>query len=249
VARGTQHFSESQVQAALTIAKDYLVQSSLDPEVLTGGAVRPVRLLLDPDQQDQFDAAFDTPAAPGAQASGWLVRFDPGKVTLAGAVRANGVLHAVELGPDLLDVTSDHTFVYPLRAATKKGAERADGASLFTVRRELHFRYDAEDLRRHRTELLASSALAGPQACGAPGAERAWQPLLAGLRAPERGKAAPGREKAPEAAKHAPAASTGTPSAPAAPAASAVDPYATGATTGTLCGTLAAAAQPSGPPV
>ncbi|MCX5201257.1 hypothetical protein OG897_07270 [Streptomyces sp. NBC_00237] len=248
VARGTQHFSESQVQAALTIAKDYLVQSSLDPEVLTGGAVRPVRLLLDPDQQDQFDAAFDTPTAPGAQASGWLVRFDPGKVALAGAARASGALRAVELGPDLLDVTTDHTFVYPLRAAAQKGAERPEAASLFTVRRELHFRYDAEDLRRHRTELLASSTLAGPQACGAPGAERAWQPLLAGLRAPDPGKAPQRREKAPEAAPQAPAASTGTPSAPATPTASAIDPYATGAATGMLCGTLAAAAQPSGPP-
>ncbi|CAM5323706.1 hypothetical protein GCM10010329_39210 [Streptomyces spiroverticillatus] len=244
VPRGTQHFSESQVQAALTIAKDYLVQSSLDPRVLTGREVRAVRLLLDPDQQNQFDAAFETPAKAGAEASGWLVRFDPEKVALAGAARANGTLRAVELGPDLLDVTSDHTFVYPLRPATAKGTARADAASLFTVRRELHFRYDAEDLRRHRAELLTATALAGPQACGAPGAAESWQPLLAGLRAPEPGKPAAG----------APAAATGSPTAPAsastAPSAdpAGIDPYATGAATGTLCGTLSAAAQPTGPP-
>ncbi|MFJ2741894.1 hypothetical protein ACIO3O_19785 [Streptomyces sp. NPDC087440] len=241
IPRGTQHFSESQVQAALTIAKDYLVQSSLDPQVLTGREVRTVRLLLDPDQQDQFDAAFDTPARPGAEASGWLVRFNPEKVALAGGARANGTLRAVELGPDLLDVTSDHTFVYPLRPATGQGAARADGASLFTVRRELHFRYDAEDLRRHRTELLAASTLAGPQACGAPGAAQAWQPLLAGLRAPEPGEA-------PTAAPGAPTASAGASTAPSAAPAAGTDPYATGAATGALCGTLSAAAQPTGPP-
>ncbi|MFJ4878108.1 hypothetical protein ACIP93_23255 [Streptomyces sp. NPDC088745] len=241
VPRGTRHFSESQVQAALTIAKDYLVQSSLDPEVLTGGKDRAVRLLLDPDQHNQFDAAFDVPAEPGAQASGWLVRFDPQKVALAGAPRANGFLRAVELGPDLLDVTTDHTFVYPLRPAAGKAAARADGASLFTVRRELHFRYDAEDLRRHRTELLTASAFAGPQACAAPGAEQAWQPLLAGPRAPEPGKAH-------EVARTAPTASSGASTAPSRASAPGIDPYATGARSGTLCGTLSAAAQPSGPP-
>jgi len=53
--RSSGRFSESQVLAALTAAKDYVVESSLDPDVLTGGAVRPVRVLLDPRQQRQFD--------------------------------------------------------------------------------------------------------------------------------------------------------------------------------------------------
>ncbi|MFF0746555.1 hypothetical protein ACFYVL_39810 [Streptomyces sp. NPDC004111] len=226
VARSTDHFSESQVLAALTIAKDYLVESSVDPGVLTGGAVRPVRLLLDPDQLDQYDAGFASSQAvrsgevPGA--GGWLVRFDPTRVSLAGGVRANGTLRAAEVGPDILDVITDHTFVYPLRPAARTGRERADGASLFTVRRELHFRYDAEDLRRHRTELLSSYAVGGPQACGAssdPAVPQSWSPLLAGQQPPA-----------------APVAGTGT------------DPYATGAATGTVCGTLAPTAMPGAAP-
>jgi hypothetical protein len=223
VARSTAHFSESQVLAALTIAKDYLVQSSVDPSVLTGGAVRPVRLLLDPDQLEQYDAGFASSQAvrsgevPGA--GGWLVRFDPARVALAGGVRAHGTLRVTEVGPDILDVVTDHTFVYPLHPATGAGPERADGASLFTVRRELHFRYDAEDLRRHRTELLGSYAVGGPQACGAnsaPAVPQSWNPLLSGQQPPTT-----------------PTAPTGT------------DPYATGAAAGPLCGTLSPTAMPS----
>ncbi|MFI0979339.1 hypothetical protein ACH4SP_20355 [Streptomyces sp. NPDC021093] len=258
VARSTPHFSESQVLAALTIAKDYLVQSSVDPAVLTGGSVRPVRLLLDPDQQEQFDASFapgraggsfaagtgtgtgtgagagmaggpgpgaGSGSGTGAAAGGWMVRFDPDKVDLAGAARANGTLRATEVGPDILDVSTDHTFVYPLRPAARPGSnsERADAASLFTVRRELHFRYDAEDLRRHRAELLGSYAVGGPQVCGTSASPQFWQPLLAGRKAPA---TAPG---------------AGAPSG--APAGT--DPYATGAPTGSLCGILAPASVPT----
>ncbi|MFJ6697724.1 hypothetical protein ACIQM4_16875 [Streptomyces sp. NPDC091272] len=281
VPRSTPHFSESQVMAALTIAKDYLVQSSVDPEVLTGGAIRPVRLLLDPDQQEQFDASFATDqnggpgtdsgsdtasgldtdsgtdtesgsdtesgvgtgsgsgstsgrgqddargsrSGTGTAAGGWMVRFDPDKVALAGAARVNGTLRAVETGPDILDVTTDHTFVYPLRPAARpgSGAEQADAASLFTVRRELHFRYDAEDLRRHRAELLTSYTAAGPQACSAAPQTRSWQPLLAGERAPATGPGAKSPAEVP----------TGT------------DPYATGTPAGPACGTLAPEAMPT----
>ncbi|MEU8886510.1 hypothetical protein [Streptomyces sp. NPDC048442] len=249
VARSTPHFSESQVLAALTIAKDYLVQSSVDPGVLTGGSVRPVRLLLDPDQQEQFDASFAPGGAggpgsrsasgtgtgsgsgsgAGAAAGGWMVRFDPDRVALAGATRANGVLKATEVGPDILDVSTDHTFVYPLRPAARPGdsSERADAASLFTVRRELHFRYDAEDLRRHRAELLGSYAVGGPQACATTTAlSESWQPLLAGGKAPA---AAPGA-----------GASAGAPAG--------TDPYATGAPAGSVCGTLDPAAMPTPQP-
>lgn len=139
-ARRTKNFSESQVMTALTTAKDYLVESSLDPDVLTGGAVRPVRVLLDPDQLEQFDRSIATPAADGRHAAtGWLVRFDPAKVALADTqVRVQGTLRFAEAGPDALEVTSDHTFAYALRPVGVSGPG-ANQASLFTVRRELHF--------------------------------------------------------------------------------------------------------------
>ncbi|MFC7305571.1 hypothetical protein ACFQVC_15230 [Streptomyces monticola] len=176
--RRTPHFSDSQVMTALTTAKDYLVESSLDPGVLTGDAVRPVRILLDPEQLEQFDRSFDRPLADGRHAAtGWLVRFDPTKSALADhKVRVQGTLHAAEAGPDTLEVTSDHTFVYALRPVGGGDGERV---SLFTVRRELHFRFDREDLQRHQAEVLVSYLQAGPLACGADSASR-LRPLHAG---------------------------------------------------------------------
>ncbi|MCF3124937.1 hypothetical protein IPZ68_35355 [Streptomyces arenae] len=221
-ARRTSHFSDSQVMAALTTAKDYLVESSLDPDVLTGGSARSVRILLDPEQLDQFDRSFSNPVADGRHAAtGWLVRFDPTRTALADKhVRTQGTLRAVETDKNTLEVTSDHTFVYALRPVgeggggdTAEGAG-ADGAkaSLFTVRRELHFRFDRDDLRMHQTELLVSATQAGPLAC-AGDATSHLRPLLAGQRARGGGPA-------------------GT------------DPYATGDATA-LCGSLAESAQPS----
>jgi hypothetical protein len=188
-ARHTKSFSESQVMTALTTAKDYLVESSLDPDVLTGGSVRPVRLLLDPDQYGQFDRSMTSPAADGRHAaSGWLVRYDPAKVALADPqVRVQGTLRVAEVGPDALEVTSDHTFAYALRPAGVNG-KRAGDASLFTVRRELHFRFDRDDLRQHRAEVLVSYVQAGPQTCSAD-TTGVLHPLLAGERATASGPA------------------------------------------------------------
>ncbi|WP_327367387.1 SCO2583 family membrane protein [Streptomyces sp. NBC_01217] len=187
--RGTGNFSDSQVATALTTAKDYLVASSLDPDVLTGDAVRPVKLLLDPDQMAQFDRSMSRPADDGQHtATGWLVRFDPAKVALAAPdVRVRGTLSYTEAGADTLEVVSDHTFTYTLRPAVS-GPQEPGGASLFTVRRELHFRFDRDDLRLHRLELRTSYVQAGPQACPAD-TSGALQPLLAGARATSRGPA------------------------------------------------------------
>ncbi|MFI9582123.1 hypothetical protein ACIHCQ_09805 [Streptomyces sp. NPDC052236] len=219
--RRTKNFSEHQVLTALTSAKDYLVESSLDPDVLTGGAVRAVRVLLDPDQLEQFDRSMAAPADDGRHAdAGWLVRFDPAKVALADPeIRVQGTLRFTEAGPDALEVTSDHIFAYTLRPVDTNGPQgpgpQVSEASLFTVRRELHFRFDRDDLRQHRVQLLASYVQAGPQACSADAAGT-LRPLLAGQRAAAKGPA-------------------GT------------DPYATGETTAALCGSLSPRAQPSTP--
>jgi hypothetical protein len=185
-AQSTKNFSENQVMAALTTAKDYLVESSLNPDVLTGGAVRPVRVLLDPDQLEQFDRSM---AADGRHAAtGWLVRYDAAKVALADPeVRVQGTLRVAEAGPDALEVTSDHTFAYALRPVGGSGP-RAGEPSLFTVRRELHFRFDRDDLNQHRAELLVSYVQAGPQDCSADVSDT-LRPLLAGERATARGPA------------------------------------------------------------
>ncbi|QOV38366.1 hypothetical protein IM697_08280 [Streptomyces ferrugineus] len=187
-ARRTAHFSDGDVTNALTIAKDYIVRSALYPEVLTGDQVRPVRVLLDPDQLDQFDESFGHPAADGRHApTGWLVRFDPSQAELADRrIRVQGTLQAAETDASTLEVTADHTFVYALRP-TDAGAKAAE-ASLFTVRRELHFRFDREDLRLHQTQLVVSYVQAGPLSCADDSTNR-LHPLLAGQTAKEGGPA------------------------------------------------------------
>jgi hypothetical protein len=185
--RRTAHFSDSQVVSALTTAKDYIVRSSLDPDVLAGDQVRAVRVLLDTDQLDQFDQSFAHPTADGRHApTGWLVRFDPAQARLAdGRIRVQGSLHAAETDSSTLEVTADHTFVYALRSA-REGAPKE--ASLFTVRRELHFRFDRDDLRMHTAQLVVSYVQAGPLSCSEDSTNR-LHPLLAGQTAKAGGPA------------------------------------------------------------
>ncbi|MER5731186.1 hypothetical protein ABT084_23155 [Streptomyces sp. NPDC002138] len=180
--RRTQHFSETQVLTALATAKDYLVQSSLDPDVLGGAASRPVRVLLDPDLLAQFDRSMSSPTGDGQHAAtGWLVRFDAATATLADSrVRVSGTLGFEEVSPDVLEVTTDHTFVYTVRGPA--AGPGLDSASLFTVRRELRMRFDPDDLVAHRVELLSAYVVAGPQDCSADPAG-GFRPLLAGAAA------------------------------------------------------------------
>ncbi|MGW2957915.1 SCO2583 family membrane protein [Streptomyces sp. NPDC001220] len=176
--RSTAHFSDSQVVTALTTAKDYIVRSALYPEVLDSSEVRPARVLLDPGQLDQFDQSIDHPAADGRHApTGWLVRFDPTRAELADPkIRIQGSMQATETDSATLEVTADHTVVYALRAV---GAPAGSQVSLFTVRRELTFRFDRDDLRLRQTQLVVSYVQAGPLSCADDSADH-LQPLLAG---------------------------------------------------------------------
>ncbi|GAA2984268.1 SCO2583 family membrane protein [Streptomyces fulvorobeus] len=187
--RRTPSFSESQVMAALSTVREYLAGSSLDADVLTGATTRPVERLLDPDQRDQFDRSMSAPVDDGRHsATGWLVRFDARSVELADpGIRVQGTLAYAEVGSDTLEVVSDHTFTYALRPVASV-PRNVDDASLFTVRRELRFHLDREDLRLHRLEVRTAQVQAGPQSCSADTAG-ALAPLLAGERADGRGPA------------------------------------------------------------
>lgn len=186
-ARRTAHFSDSQVVAALTTAKDYLVRSSLYPEVIGSQDVRPARVLLDGAQLDQFDQSFARPTADGRhQPTGWLVRLDQTRAELADSrIRVEGTLQVAETDSATLEVTADHTFVYALKPTGS--AARAE-ASLFTVRRELHFRFDRDDLRLHQAQLTVSYVQAGPLSC-AEDSTNHFRPLLAGQTAKAGGPA------------------------------------------------------------
>ncbi|MFJ9924782.1 hypothetical protein ACIRU5_02010 [Streptomyces misionensis] len=176
-ARGTAHFSDGQVMAALTTVKDYIVRSSLYPEVLGGRTAAPARALVDSDQLAQFDQSFDHPAADGRHAAtGWVVRIDPSRARLADdRVRVQGDLRATEADPAALDVTADHTFVYALRPAGAASAR----VSLFTVRRALTFRLTRDDLRARQLQLVTAYVEAGPLSC-ADDSTSYLHPLLAG---------------------------------------------------------------------
>ncbi|MEW1569930.1 hypothetical protein AB0454_44405, partial [Streptomyces sp. NPDC093509] len=156
-------------------------------ELEQGGEIRAVRVLLDPDQLDQFDQSFARPTADGRHApTGWLVRFDPSRAELADRrVRVQGTLQAAETDASTLEVTADHTFVYALRPA---GAGDEAAVSLFTVRRELQFRFDRDDLRLHQAQLVVSYVQAGPLSC-AEDSTHHLRPLLAGQTAKEGGPA------------------------------------------------------------
>lgn len=176
--RRTENFSEVEVTGALAIVREYVIESSLDREVLSGGSARPVRELLDRDQYAQFDRSLARPADDGRYAAtGWLTRFDPARVELTDEpIRVRGNLSVVERPAGTLEITADHTFVYAVRPA---GEKEPDAASLFTVRRESRFHLDGQNVRDHRLELVHSSLHAGPQSCAADTA-RYLRPLLAG---------------------------------------------------------------------
>lgn len=177
-ARRTAHFSDSQVVAALTTAKDYIVRSALYPSVIGSHDVHSVRQKIDGDQLDQFDQSFEHPVADGRhQPTGWLVRFDQTRAELADpSIRVQGSLQAAETDAATLEVTADHTFVYALRPTGSGAGARA---SLFTVRRELHFRFDRDDLRLNQAQLIVSYVQAGPLSC-AEDSTNHLRPLLAG---------------------------------------------------------------------
>lgn len=181
--RRTDNFSVSQVMAALATAKDFLVESSLNPDVLDGQETGTVKALLDPDQAAEFDLSMEGPAGDGRHpAAGWLVRFDPAHAELADpAIRVFGTLAYSETDASRLEVVADHTFTYAVRPVVN-GPQQADGASLFTVHRLLHFRFDRDDLRLHRLELRTAYVQAGPESCSS-GTAPALRPLLAGERA------------------------------------------------------------------
>ncbi|MFF8989886.1 hypothetical protein ACF09H_08035 [Streptomyces sp. NPDC014983] len=176
-ARGTAHFSDSQVVTALTTAKDYIVRSSLYPEVLTGRTAAPARALVDSDQLAQFDQSFARPAADGRHApTGWLVRLDPARDRLADdRIRVQGDLRVTEADPATLEVSADHTFVYALRPTGTVSAP----VSLFTVRRAVTFRFTRDDLRTRQVQLITAYVEAGPLSC-AEDSTSYLRPLLAG---------------------------------------------------------------------
>ncbi|MGW6919405.1 SCO2583 family membrane protein [Kitasatospora sp. NPDC054939] len=173
----TTHYTKSEVTKALDTVQRYLVASSLAPATLVQGASAEVRAFVTPGEQAQFDAGLSHPNGDrNTAATGWLVRFDPGQVALAAdSVKVAGAMRVDENPAGVLQVTTDHTFVYALKAA---GAPADAPVTLQTVRRELTFEFDRIDLAASQLRLVDSVLQAGPAPCGT--ALTAYlQPLLA----------------------------------------------------------------------
>jgi hypothetical protein len=161
----TAHFTADQVTRALGLVEQYLLDSSLLPDVLMGYSTGGVRDLLDPTEQAQFDDSMTRPRDDRRhEATGWLVRFDPRQVRLADdQVRVAGSVSFLDLGADTLQITSDHTFVYALRPAAAANAP----VLLFSVRREISYRFSHGDIAGSRLQLADSVTQAGPMSCDA----------------------------------------------------------------------------------
>ncbi|WP_062204901.1 hypothetical protein [Streptomyces sp. NBRC 109706] len=176
----TEHFSREQVLTALTLAKEYLTASALNPDVLVGGAYGDVRQLLGEEQQRQFDQAL-VGEGGASWATDWLVRFDAGRVELADPhVRVSGVFTFGEATEDVLEIAGRHVFVYALRAPGELGGP----TSLFGVQREVRFLFGKEELRDRTVVLRQADTLAGPMACEVD-LSLEFHPLLAGESAPQ----------------------------------------------------------------
>ncbi|MGP3968965.1 SCO2583 family membrane protein [Streptomyces sp. 6N223] len=180
--RATVHFTSEQVLTALTVAKEYVVASSLTPEVLAGNTYIPVRELLGPEQREQFDRAM-AGHDPYSVPTDWLVRFDADpagqQVALADPLpRVDGEFDFREIDEDVLQVSGHHVFVYAVRPA---GEPRAP-AALFVVEREILLQFGEGELRERQAVVRQADVLAGPMDCEAE-SDAALVPLLAGERA------------------------------------------------------------------
>ncbi|MER8100619.1 hypothetical protein [Kitasatospora sp. NPDC094016] len=160
----TEHFSRVEVTKALDTVQRYLVASSLAPATLVQGATADVRAFVTPGEQAQFDTSVTQPVDDRHHAlTGWLVRFDPAQVALAAdTVKVTGAMRIDEADGGTLQITTDHTFVYALKAA---GAAAGAPVTLETVRRQLTFQFDRVDLASAQLRLVDSVIQAGPEPC------------------------------------------------------------------------------------
>ncbi|MDH6131632.1 hypothetical protein P3T37_001006 [Kitasatospora sp. MAA4] len=177
----TAHFSQAELTQALQTVQGYLEVSELSAQTLTDGATLPVRTMLAPSEQGQFDDSVASPTDDQHHAlTGWMVRFDPAKVALASdTVKVAGTVKVAEVNSSLLEITSDDTLVYALRPATAAGTAATGQVSLYTVRREVRMDLDRTDIANGQLRVVNAVVQAGPTACGA--AQAGYlQPLPAG---------------------------------------------------------------------
>ncbi|MEU2385743.1 hypothetical protein ABZ606_13905 [Streptomyces sp. NPDC012461] len=120
-ARATGWMSKSEVARALSTTRDFLAASSLDPGVLRGERPTKAIALLNPHQKDVQEyvaTAFRTPSRENDPLM-LFSRFEKSKVRLVGdVVKTRGRITYREGERGALEVSTDVTYVYPVRPAT-----------------------------------------------------------------------------------------------------------------------------------
>ncbi|MFD9377759.1 hypothetical protein ACFWBH_19805 [Streptomyces sp. NPDC059999] len=130
--------SKERVAQALTLTKELLVASNIDPATLRGGRPEAALKLLEPLQEEGgrslFARALDKPSEDASPTS-LFSRFDPAEVRLVGeVVKVRGRM-SFEAGDTdgEVRVRADYTFVYPL----VKAAAGSDQVERTIVRRRM----------------------------------------------------------------------------------------------------------------
>ncbi|MGW3661126.1 hypothetical protein ACWD6R_38260 [Streptomyces sp. NPDC005151] len=140
-ARAAGWMSKEQVAQALDGTRDFLVASSLDPDVLRGERPRKAIALINPHQQDVQDYLATTFRAPSRENDPLLLfsRFAKSKVRLIGnVVKTRGRITYREGKRGAVEVTTDVTYVYPVVRA----ASGSDEVARTIVRREVVMSWD-----------------------------------------------------------------------------------------------------------
>ncbi|WP_432056862.1 hypothetical protein [Streptomyces sp. bgisy022] len=140
-ARATGWMSKGEVAKALKKTRDFLVASSLDPDVLRGERPREAIAMLNPHQKDVQDFVTAAFRAPSRENDPLLLfsRFEGSKVRLVGdVVKARGRITFEEGERGAVEVTTDVTYVYPVAPAAGGG----DEVVRTIVRREVVMSWD-----------------------------------------------------------------------------------------------------------
>ncbi|MEW2484943.1 hypothetical protein [Streptomyces sp. NPDC048411] len=140
-ARAAGWMSKEQVAQALDGTRDFLVASSLDPDVLRGERPTKAIALINPHQQDVQDYLATTFRAPSRENDPLLLfsRFAKSKVRLIGnVVKTRGRITYREGKRGAVEVTTDVTYVYPVVRA----ASGSDEVARTIVRREVVMSWD-----------------------------------------------------------------------------------------------------------
>lgn len=127
-AKAVGSLSKAQVEGALQLTKQLLVDANLDPATLRGGRPEVALKVIDPTQKDllgQLNTALRKPDEKHDPL--WMFsRFDPAEVRLAGDVIKTRGRMTFEAGErDTVVVRADYTFVYPLVHADAGATEVA----------------------------------------------------------------------------------------------------------------------------